>query len=126
MQDLTLNYKQTVSLKYATIPASGNNSNIISGGGMQLMEIMTPANWTTSDVNILVSWDNKTWVTQNNYDGVSWGPLTIPALTASQPIPFYAHWFCSIPYIQIVSVTAQSQNASVLLAFQPLFQGIHG
>jgi hypothetical protein len=125
-----LTYKRTVQFVPAMISASANNSDLVDLGAMQLRGILLPTNWTTSDITfngatVAASDLNYLAYPIQNFDGTNWSVLTIPGATSQTWTPLIAFWFDAVPYVQIVSVTPQTDNVVILLALEPLYQGIH-
>ena len=124
-------YKRTVDFLPVQFAASATLSDVISMGGMQLRGILIPSTWTTADVSFIGSTVDSTYlgyVAQNiqNFDGTNKMQLVIPGVASGDWVPLFAHWFDAIPYIQLQSSNAQSSATTVLLAVQPLYQGVHG
>jgi hypothetical protein len=59
-----------------------------------------------------------------NFDGSLSADLIIPA-NHGKTIPLYAHWFDSIPYLQLICDETQTEDTYCLLILQPLYQGVH-
>jgi hypothetical protein len=127
MMEPKYTYKKTVQQVIATIPSGQQNSNLVDLGGMQVLSIDTPSNFTTCNLTFKKSNDgSNTLYTLDNFDGIGSSSLTIPNLSSGRSEPFYAHWFAAVPYLQLVSSVNQVSTVQIIINLQPIFQGIHG
>lgn len=125
-----LTYKRTVVEKVATILAGEQNSDLVDVGGMQLLAIDIPPNFTgTSQLTFKkyrkLSDGTDCFYSIENYDGINSAALSIQNLSANRSIGFYAHWFAAASQIQLISADPQPQTVQIILCLQPIFQGIH-
>ena len=108
-----------------TIAADAKTSSTVSSfASCGLIAIITPSNWTTSDISFQCAQQpGGTHYPLTNFDGTA---FTITALAASSWLPLNPDMFKGIPYIQIVCATEQTDAVVVPVMMAPYWQGIHG
>jgi len=131
MSDKPINrYKKTLESIPVEILAGQTTSNLVYLGGMQLRGVIFPTGWTTCDLSfngsiLDINYTGFQTYAIQNFDGINQSALTIPQVTSLTWVPLYAHWFDSVPYIQLSCSIPQTNTISATFVLQPLYQGIH-
>lgn len=110
---------------FFTVAASGTvSSTVTQFAALGLIAIITPSNWTTSDISFQCAQQpNGTYYPLVNFDGTA---FKISAVAASKWLPLNPDMFKGISYIQIVCGTDQTDAVVVPVMLAPYWQGIHG
>lgn len=113
----------------AVIAAGQSASSIVDSGGMQLLGLVLPSTFVSSNITFTMGFvpTDVNYPVNISPDGSSAVTrLTLTTCTATNFVGLQPAWFSPIKYFIINTSASQTSGCIITCLFTPIFQGIHG